>query len=113
MTCIWWIYLVTVMPKVPVAVRAHWEKLLGQYLQTRRALIGFGADHGFSASTQGTRLEHAELVFFHRQTGASGVDQVRQADAAGKYQGFAAGKNAVADLPHCSVQLFFKPEKQG
>ena len=39
MICIWLICRGMDM-EVPAAVRAHWEKLLGQYLQTRRQLIG-------------------------------------------------------------------------
>jgi GTP-binding protein len=99
--------------QVPVAVRAHWEKLLGQYLQTRRALIGlvlimdsrhplkeldWNMLNWFSSTGKPVHLVLTKSDKLTRQESAKVLLQV---------------KDAVADLPHCSVQLFSSLKKQG
>lgn len=98
---------------VPAAVRAHWEKLLGQYLQTRRQLIGLvlimDARHPlkeldwnmldwFAATGKPVHLVLTKADKLNRQECLKVLQSVKQ---------------EVAGLPNCSVQLFSSLKKQG
>ena len=102
--------------QVPVAVRAHWEKLLGQYLQTRRALIGLvlimDARHPLKP------LDVQMLDFFHI-TGRPVHILLSKADKLSKndqIKTLSAVKKALkpfAERQQISVQLFSSLKKQG
>lgn len=99
--------------QVPAAVRAHWEKLLGQYLQTRRQLIGLvlimDARHPlkdldwnmldwFATTGKPVHLVLTKADKLNRQECQKVLQSVKQ---------------EVAGLPNCSVQLFSSLKKQG
>ena len=99
--------------EVPAAVRAHWEKLLGQYLQTRRQLIGLvlimDARHPlkeldqrmldwFATTGRPVHLVLTKSDKLNRQECQQTIQQVRQ---------------AVGERPGCSIQLFSSLKKQG
>lgn len=100
--------------RVPDAIRAPWEKLLGGYLRTRAPLRGLvlvtDARHAL------TELDHGLLAWF-RPTGKPVHVLVTKADklsraAALKTLG-AVRRDLAALAPNYSAQLFSSPGKSG
>ncbi|TDR76530.1 ribosome biogenesis GTP-binding protein YihA/YsxC [Paludibacterium purpuratum] len=99
--------------EVPEAVRRHWVELLGRYLQTRSSLIGLlmimDARHPLK------ELDHNMLEYF-RMTGKpvhillSKADKLSRQD---QHKTLAAVKQALADYPGVSVQMFSSLKKTG
>ena len=102
--------------QVPEAIRAHWVKLLGDYLQQRRQLIGLilimDSRHPLKA------LDIQMLDFFHI-TGRPVHILLSKADKLSKndqIKTLAAVKKSLkpyTDLQKISVQLFSSLKKQG
>lgn len=99
--------------QVPVAVRAHWEKLLGQYLQSRRQLIGLvlimDARHPLK------ELDWNMLNWF-ASTGKPVHLVLTKSDKLTKQECTRVLQDVrkqVQDLPHCTVQLFSSLKKLG
>ncbi len=102
--------------QVPEAIRAHWVKLLGDYLQQRQALIGLvlimDARHPLKP------LDVQMLDFFHI-TGRPVHILLSKADKLSKndqIKTLSAVKKALkpfADRQQISVQLFSSLKKQG
>ena len=102
--------------QVPEAIRAHWVKLLGDYLQQCQALIGLvlimDARHPLKP------LDVQMLDFFHI-TGRPVHILLSKADKLSKndqIKTLSAGKKALkpfADRQQISVQLFSSLKKQG
>ena len=102
--------------QVPEAIRAHWVKLLGDYLQQRQALIGLvlimDARHPLKP------LDVQMLDFFHI-TGRPVHILLSKADKLSKHDHIntlSAVKKALkpfADRQQISVQLFSSLKKQG
>ena len=102
--------------QVPEAIRAHWVKLLGDYLQQRRQLIGLilimDSRHPLKA------LDIQMLDFFHI-TGRPVHILLSKADKLSKndqIKTLAAVKKSLkpyTERQKISVQLFSRPEKQG
>jgi GTP-binding protein len=98
---------------VPEAIRRHWVELLGRYLQTRPSLIGLlmimDARHPLK------ELDYNMLEYF-RVTGRpvhillSKSDKLSRQD---QHKTLAAVKQALADYPDVSVQLFSSLKKTG
>ena len=102
--------------QVPEAIRAHWVKLLGDYLQTRRQLIGLvlimDARHPLKA------LDIQMLDFFHI-TGRpvhillSKADKLSQTDQLKTLGEVKKSLKPYMERQHISIQLFSSLKKQG
>ena len=102
--------------QVPEAIRAHWVKLLGDYLQTRRQLIGLvlimDARHPLKA------LDIQMLDFFHI-TGRpvhillSKADKLSKNDQIKTLSEVKKSLNPYMERQHISIQLFSSLKKQG
>ncbi|KZE24978.1 cell division checkpoint GTPase YihA [Crenobacter luteus] len=99
--------------EVPEAVRAHWVQLLGRYLQTRQSLIGLLMIMDVRHPLKD--LDRQMLDFF-RDTGKPVHILLSKADKLSRQEqnkSLAAVKQALADYPGVSVQLFSSLKKQG
>ncbi len=100
--------------KVPPDVRAHWEGLLSQYLQTREALCGLviimDARHPL------TELDEQMLAWF-ALTGKPVHVLLTKSDKLSRQQATQTLNRVRLHLaehyPHCSVQLFSSLKKVG
>jgi GTP-binding protein len=100
--------------KVPPEVRAHWEGLLSQYLQTREALCGLviimDARHPL------TELDEQMLAWF-ALTGKPVHVLLTKSDKLSRQQATQTLNRVRLHLaehyPHCSVQLFSSLKKVG
>lgn len=100
--------------KVPPEVRAHWEGLLSEYLQTREALCGMvlimDARHTL------TELDEQMLDWF-ASTGKPVHVLLTKADKLSRQQATLTLNRVKLRLaeqfPHCSVQLFSSLKKTG
>lgn len=102
--------------QVPEAIRAHWVKLLGDYLQTRRQLIGLvlimDARHPLKA------LDIQMLDFFHI-TGRpvhillSKADKLSKNDQIKTLSEVKKSLKPYMERQHISIQLFSSLKKQG
>lgn len=99
--------------EVPAAVRAHWEKLLGQYLATREQLRGLvlimDARHPLK------ELDWQMLEWF-LPTGKPVHALLTKADKLNRQeatQALASVRKALAEHPNCTVQLFSSLKKTG
>lgn len=100
--------------KVPPDVRAHWEGLLSQYLQTREALCGLvvimDARHPLTA------LDEQMLTWF-APTGKPIHVLLTKSDKLSRQQATLTLKRVRLHLaehyPHCSAQLFSSLKKIG
>ncbi len=102
--------------QVPEAIRAHWVKLLGDYLQTRRQLIGLvlimDARHPLKA------LDIQMLDFFHI-TGRpvhillSKADKLSKNDQIKTLGEVKKSLKPYMERQHISIQLFSSLKKQG
>ena len=102
--------------QVPEAIRAHWVKLLGDYLQQRQALIGLvlimDARHPLKP------LDVQMLDFFHI-TGRpvhillSKADKLSKNDQIKTLSAFKKALKPFAERQQISVQLFSSLKKQG
>ncbi|RPD83537.1 YihA family ribosome biogenesis GTP-binding protein [Neisseria weixii] len=102
--------------QVPEAIRAHWVKLLGDYLQTRRQLIGLvlimDTRHPLKA------LDIQMLDFFHI-TGRpvhillSKADKLSKNDQIKTLSEVKKSLKPYMERQHISIQLFSSLKKQG
>ena len=102
--------------QVPEAIRAHWVKLLGDYLQTRRQLIGLvlimDARHPLKA------LDIQMLDFFHI-TGRpvhillSKADKLSKNDQIKTLSEVKKSLKPYMERQHMCIQLFSSLKKQG
>ena len=100
--------------KVPPEIRAHWEGLLSEYLQTRGALCGMvlimDARHPL------TELDQQMLDWF-ASTGKPVHVLLTKADKLSRQQATLTLNRVKLHLgnqyPHCSVQLFSSLKKMG
>lgn len=99
--------------EVPEAVRRHWVELLGRYLQTRQSLIGLllimDARHPLKP------LDRDMLAFF-RVTGKPVHILLSKADKLSRQEQqsvLATVRQALADYPGVSVQMFSSLKKTG
>lgn len=100
--------------KVPPDVQAHWEHLLGQYLQTRDELVGLviimDARHPL------TPLDEAMLDWFVPTDKPVHI-LLTKSDKLSRQQATLTVNRVKSYLgehyPHCSVQLFSSLKKQG
>ena len=100
--------------KVPPEVRAHWEGLLSEYLQTREALCGLVVI--MDARHPLTELDEQMLGWF-ALTGKPVHVLLTKADKLSRQQATVTLNHVKLHLtehyPHCSVQLFSSLKKVG
>ena len=100
--------------QVPPAVRAHWEKLLGQYLQTREALCGLVVI--MDARHPLTELDERMLDWF-TPTGKPVHVLLTKSDKLSRQQAMQTLKRVKSYMaehyPQCTVQLFSSLKKVG
>jgi GTP-binding protein len=100
--------------KVPPDVRAHWEGLLSQYLQTREALCGLVVI--MDARHPLTELDERMLTWF-APTGKPVHVLLTKSDKLSRQQAVLTLNRVRLHLaehyPHCSVQLFSSLKKTG
>ena len=100
--------------QVPPAVRAHWEGLLSQYLQTRQALCGLVVI--MDARHPLTGLDERMLEWF-APTGKPVHVLLTKADKLSRQQALQTLRRVRLHLaehyPHCTVQLFSSLKKTG
>ena len=100
--------------KVPPDVRAHWEGLLSQYLQTREALCGLVVI--MDARHPLTELDERMLDWF-ATTGKPVHVLLTKSDKLSRQQATLTLNRVRLHLaehyPHCSVQLFSSLKKSG
>lgn len=99
--------------EVPEAVRRHWVELLGRYLQTRSSLIGLllimDARHPLKPLDQ-------DMLAFFRVTGKPVHILLSKADKLtrqAQQKVLASVRQALADYPGVSVQMFSSLKKTG
>lgn len=100
--------------KVPPDVQKHWEKLLGQYLQTRDELAGLvvimDSRHPLTALDEG-------MLDWFLPTGKPVHVLLTKSDKLSRQQATKTLREVKAYLnenfPNCSVQLFSSLKKQG
>lgn len=100
--------------KVPPEVRAHWEGLLSQYLQTREALCGLVVI--MDARHPLTQLDEQMLAWF-APTGKPVHVLLTKSDKLSRQQATQTLNRVRLHLaehyPHCSAQLFSSLKKVG
>lgn len=100
--------------KVPPDIRAHWEGLLSQYLQTREALCGLVVI--MDARRPLTELDEQMLTWF-APTGKPVHVLLTKSDKLSRQQATLTLNRVRSHLaehyPHCSVQLFSSLKKLG
>ena len=100
--------------QVPTAVRAHWEGLLGRYLQTRDALCGLVVI--MDARHPLTELDERMLEWF-APTGKPVHVLLTKSDKLSRQQAVKTLGHVRSHLaehyPHCTVQLFSSLKKTG
>ncbi|WP_137936151.1 ribosome biogenesis GTP-binding protein YihA/YsxC [Chitinivorax sp. B] len=99
--------------QVPVAVRAHWEKLLGQYLQTRGPLKGLVL---LMDSRHPMKDLDVQMLQWFLPTGKPVHVVLTKADKLTRQQQVLAlnsVRKALAEHSNCSVQLFSSLKKTG
>ncbi|WP_184036805.1 ribosome biogenesis GTP-binding protein YihA/YsxC [Chitinivorax tropicus] len=99
--------------QVPAAVRAHWEKLLGQYLATRAQLKGLVL---LMDSRHPLKELDWQMLEWFLPTGKPVHVVLTKADKLTRQQQaltLNAVKKALADHPNCTVQLFSSLKKTG
>ncbi|MBI1174213.1 MAG: YihA family ribosome biogenesis GTP-binding protein [Sideroxydans sp.] len=100
--------------KVPPDIRAHWEGLLSQYLQTREALCGLVVI--MDSRHPLTELDEQMLSWF-APTGKPVHVLLTKSDKLSRQQAMQTLSHVRLHLtehyPHCSVQLFSSLKKTG
>ncbi|MEW9899480.1 ribosome biogenesis GTP-binding protein YihA/YsxC [Chitinivorax sp. PXF-14] len=99
--------------EVPAAVRAHWEKLLGQYLATREPLRGMVL---IMDSRHPLKELDWQMLEWFLPTGKPVHVLLTKADKLNRQeatQALASVRKALAEHPNCTVQLFSSLKKTG
>jgi GTP-binding protein len=100
--------------KVPPDIKAHWENLLSEYLQTRAALCGLVVI--MDARHPLTELDEQMLTWF-AQTGKPVHVLLTKSDKLSRQQATVTLNHVKTELtqrfPFCSVQLFSSLKKSG
>ncbi|MFC4160439.1 ribosome biogenesis GTP-binding protein YihA/YsxC [Chitinimonas lacunae] len=99
--------------QVPEDVRAHWEKLLARYLQTRDSLIGLVL---IMDSRHPLKPLDVQMLDWFAPTGRPVHVLLTKSDKLTKQEAsktLAEVRRGLEPWPHCTVQLFSSLKKQG
>ncbi|MGB8339782.1 MAG: ribosome biogenesis GTP-binding protein YihA/YsxC, partial [Burkholderiales bacterium] len=99
---------------VPLAIKDHWEKLVGGYLATRQSLRGLIIIMDIRHPLRDT---DRDMIEWFTPSGKPIHILLSKADKLSKQDQHAKLKEVEAELhehfPHCSVQLFSSPKRMG